>query len=509
VAGTPTESQVTVAAKGPDVAYGQILGPVCDDSISTVVINNNFEFKFIGIVTNADGSITIRYNVDELDSAIALLSWRLNLGQCVSAVRSNRNFNIIRAGDDDDIDGIEWDLDDAFDEDEFSITISGPVVLGFNQVIVPGIGAQTLFAPICPIVVGPPGGGGGGDDDDDDEPAEISIETPDIEIEVINDITFVVLVLNVINAEGAGNADEALLRIELEDFLELDNLSFLNGIGFVKSIEDDEVIIGVGMGNTVGKGNNVRMRLRFRVDTSQVSVNAFPLNLVLSYNDTETREQLIPIQVVLTGTTVDGELEGIVVQRLPLQRIDVRFRGRWNQGGLRLYGLPLTDAIELDNGIIVQYFERARFEYHPENAGTEYEILLGLLGVELGYTEPPVAPPEDEAELVWYFEPTGHLIASPFRNFWVNRGGLLTFGYPISGIIETDDGLLVQYFERVRLEYHPSNAGTEYEILLGFLGEESLVTALTEDDMDEDDGLEDEVAEEIGDDEGDEDDDDN
>jgi hypothetical protein len=31
----------------------------------------------------------------------------------------------------------------------------------------------------------------------------------------------------------------------------------------------------------------------------------------------------------------------------------------------------------------VQYFERARFEYHPEYAGTEYEVLLGLLGNEM------------------------------------------------------------------------------------------------------------------------------
>jgi hypothetical protein len=29
---------------------------------------------------------------------------------------------------------------------------------------------------------------------------------------------------------------------------------------------------------------------------------------------------------------------------------------------------------------MVQYFERARFELHPENAGTQYEVLLGQLG---------------------------------------------------------------------------------------------------------------------------------
>jgi hypothetical protein len=30
----------------------------------------------------------------------------------------------------------------------------------------------------------------------------------------------------------------------------------------------------------------------------------------------------------------------------------------------------------------VQYFERNRLEYHPENERTPFEILLGLLGVQ-------------------------------------------------------------------------------------------------------------------------------
>ena len=28
----------------------------------------------------------------------------------------------------------------------------------------------------------------------------------------------------------------------------------------------------------------------------------------------------------------------------------------------------------------MQYFERAVFEYHPENAGTQYDVLLSHLG---------------------------------------------------------------------------------------------------------------------------------
>jgi hypothetical protein len=37
---------------------------------------------------------------------------------------------------------------------------------------------------------------------------------------------------------------------------------------------------------------------------------------------------------------------------------------------------------------IVQYFERRRMEYHPENAGTSFEILLGLLGRDVLAGEP-------------------------------------------------------------------------------------------------------------------------
>jgi hypothetical protein len=65
------------------------------------------------------------------------------------------------------------------------------------------------------------------------------------------------------------------------------------------------------------------------------------------------------------------------------------FRARWEAlGGLPLLGQPITEPFQAtlanDGGTYtVQYFERARFEYHPEHAGTPYEIQLGLLGREM------------------------------------------------------------------------------------------------------------------------------
>jgi len=52
---------------------------------------------------------------------------------------------------------------------------------------------------------------------------------------------------------------------------------------------------------------------------------------------------------------------------------------------LALFGLPLSEPQPeriQGNTYTAQWFERARFEHHPENAGTPYEVLLGLLGVE-------------------------------------------------------------------------------------------------------------------------------
>jgi peptidoglycan/xylan/chitin deacetylase (PgdA/CDA1 family) len=143
-------------------------------------------------------------------------------------------------------------------------------------------------------------------------------------------------------------------------------------------------------------------------------------------------------------------------------------------GGLAAFGYPLTEVIERD-GMQVQYFERARFEHHPDQAGTEYEIQFTLLGSWLaaGRTEPAFTPfPPDTPETTpdhTFFPETGHFLGYGFRAYWQAQGGLRIFGYPISEEF-SEGGFTVQYFERARFEWHPENAGTEYEILLGRLG---------------------------------------
>ncbi|MDQ3706969.1 MAG: hypothetical protein M3437_17450 [Chloroflexota bacterium] len=143
-------------------------------------------------------------------------------------------------------------------------------------------------------------------------------------------------------------------------------------------------------------------------------------------------------------------------------------------GGLAIFGYPLTEAFT-EGGYTVQYFERNRFELHPENQ-PPYNVLLGRLGADLttGRTFAGVAPFESSPGHV-YFPETGHSLHFGFLGYWERNGGLAQFGYPLSEEIREvspTDGkeYTVQYFERARFEYHPEYKGTPAEVLLGLLG---------------------------------------
>lgn len=143
------------------------------------------------------------------------------------------------------------------------------------------------------------------------------------------------------------------------------------------------------------------------------------------------------------------------------------------RGGLSIFGYPITPEIQ-EHGFTVQYFQRARFEYHPEHAGTIYEVQLGLLGdILTSGRNFPKATPVANTAMQRYYPETGHVVSGAFLRFFDTRGGLDIFGYPVSGVIE-ENGLSVQYFQRSRFEYHPELPEI-YQITLGLLGEELAV----------------------------------
>jgi LPXTG-site transpeptidase (sortase) family protein len=150
------------------------------------------------------------------------------------------------------------------------------------------------------------------------------------------------------------------------------------------------------------------------------------------------------------------------------------FRQFWDgAGGLQIMGYPLTEVF-IEDGRPVQYFERARLEWHA-NLGIVLAGHLGRWAADHSTNKAPFAPRSGAAyPNQIYFPESRHTLGGLFRQFWENNGGLQVFGYPLSEEfleVNPQDGktYTVQYFERTRFEYHP-DLPAKYQVSLGHLG---------------------------------------
>jgi len=91
-----------------------------------------------------------------------------------------------------------------------------------------------------------------------------------------------------------------------------------------------------------------------------------------------------------------------------------------------------------------------------------------------------VAPATPKPDCL-YFPETQHNLCGGFRQYWETYGGLLMFGYPLTEEYfapelghEGHNGVVTQWFERARLEWHPGEVPQRFDVLQGHLGREIL-----------------------------------
>ncbi|NJP06092.1 MAG: DUF3352 domain-containing protein [Chloroflexaceae bacterium] len=181
--------------------------------------------------------------------------------------------------------------------------------------------------------------------------------------------------------------------------------------------------------------------------------------------------------------------------------IQGRFYSFWQQhGGLPVFGLPISAA---ETVLIegqprhVQWFERSRLEWHPEQEAP-YDVLLGRLGGDMlqhqgrAWQAFPTSPTTVPVGCRFFAE-TGHSLCGDFLAAWQAHGlerdgqpgsstaeSLALFGLPLSEPVEEtlSDGqtYTVQWFERTRFERHPQN-DPSHRVLFGLLGRELMQPA--------------------------------
>jgi hypothetical protein len=132
-----------------------------------------------------------------------------------------------------------------------------------------------------------------------------------------------------------------------------------------------------------------------------------------------------------------------------------------DNGGVAIFGYPITEQHEDPaTGLRVQYFQRARMEYAGRNPLAT--VTLGNLAEEMGYGKPALRAGLVEADTPFrrFFPVTGHSTSYAFLAYFNDHGGADVFGYPISEPF-VENGRLVQYFQRARLEWWPERAPSE------------------------------------------------
>lgn len=138
-----------------------------------------------------------------------------------------------------------------------------------------------------------------------------------------------------------------------------------------------------------------------------------------------------------------------------------------------IYGYPITEAFEdpSSGNRIIQYFERARFELHPENP-PELRIVITHLGFLMHESSPSLAKPGSIPGCRYYPEARYH-VCYDFLDFYLANGGAAQFGYPISNF-ELRNGRIVQNFQRARFEWHPEQPSGE-KVQLTDLGKQYFI----------------------------------
>jgi peptide/nickel transport system substrate-binding protein len=204
---------------------------------------------------------------------------------------------------------------------------------------------------------------------------------------------------------------------------------------------------------------------------------------------------------ILPAAGGQAAAQGQTCRTINNQQVCGRFLEEWSKKGseqsnVYVNGLPITARraeISTEDGKVyeTQWFERARFEAHPENRAP-YDVLFGRLGAVLSEGRGSIDPatrrvrnPADApfvgidqpgdvgATKVWFRE-TRHSVSGKILQYWNQYGGLAQFGFPLSEefdeVSPTDNKTYkVQYFERNRFELHPEKAAP-YEVELGLLG---------------------------------------
>src|SRR5437588_7636425 len=169
-----------------------------------------------------------------------------------------------------------------------------------------------------------------------------------------------------------------------------------------------------------------------------VKLHAAPVHLGVLYRSTDAGQSWQRLALgVLPSMAARGHATGALYVPQARHSVASPFVATYRRLVPYLLGQPVTEAYR-EAEVLTQDFDHLRLEWR------QGRVVVGNLGAAIypyelggGMSRVPARPNTPTQR---YFPQTGQLLQGDFLHFWQTRGGLATFGAPISGIQHEGNG---------------------------------------------------------------------
>ncbi len=138
------------------------------------------------------------------------------------------------------------------------------------------------------------------EDDEKEDPARIVITPPatnNITFEVVGDVTLINF--NIVLKNNGGRARNVFLVLDVDDkLLELLDLTWVTGIGYVHEIREGQIVIGIGEYNAIRK-DRYDLKFKFKLKQKRNGEVKLDIKYRVRYHDSRGRHESNPLVIVI------------------------------------------------------------------------------------------------------------------------------------------------------------------------------------------------------------------
>jgi hypothetical protein len=138
------------------------------------------------------------------------------------------------------------------------------------------------------------------EDDEKEDPARIVITPPatnNVSFEVVGDVTLINF--NIVLKNSGGRARNVFLVLDVDDeLIELLDLTWVSGVGYVHEIREGQIVIGIGEYNAIRK-DSYDLKFKFKLKQKRNGEVKLDIKYRVRYHDSRGRHESGPLVIAI------------------------------------------------------------------------------------------------------------------------------------------------------------------------------------------------------------------